>query len=282
MLATAPPRFLANQPQAEGILFLRDHRGWVQPLEKDQHRGLLLSRTRKRRQQTLWRTSNFLLLMMKAKWWLSSQFQSIWVKSLRSFVSCLYQLSVALWNKSCGIRERWWDWWWWVQGGNLSWIPPRQEVSSLVTFCFSCTLTATIDLSCHTYDVIRLNGVVVLLLPLNRCIVCCKMTYLSLAWVQAYYKLKLYFTISCIVKQKIKKKLAVFRAMICFWMFASLLLHSIDRKRKDRAVWASHSLNPWFLVSLVFLSLSLVVVLYPCPPGSASTALYCINNCVII
>ena len=40
------------------------------------------------------------------------------------------------------------------------------------------------NLSDHTYDVIRLNGVVVLLLPVNRYIACCKMTYLSLAWVK--------------------------------------------------------------------------------------------------
>ena len=30
-----------------------------------------------------------------------------------------------------------------MQGGNLSWIPLRQEVSSLVTFCFICTLAVT-------------------------------------------------------------------------------------------------------------------------------------------
>lgn len=94
------------------------------------------------------------------------------------------QLSVPIiWSaveQELRIRERWWDWWWWIQGGNLSWIPPRQEVSSLVTFCFSCTLTVTIDLPCHTYDVIRLNGVVVLLLPLDMCIVYCKMTFFIL------------------------------------------------------------------------------------------------------
>ena len=29
------------------------------------------------------------------------------VSEIRSLVSCLYQLSVVLWNKSCGIKERW-------------------------------------------------------------------------------------------------------------------------------------------------------------------------------